>query len=326
VLLNLINDILDFSKIEAGRLDILKGYFSLPEMLDYLRNTFDTMFQSKDLEFVCEFSPELPRILYGDEKRIRQILTNLLNNAFKYTKEGTVIFRAYGDEPSGDCYFEVEDSGIGIKEDDVHRLFRAFEQLDQIKNRKVGGTGLGLAITKKLCELMEGEISVKSSYGRGSCFSVRLPLPQGTEEDIFEDADDTTSFITKGVRALVVDDIEINVIISAAMLESYGIASDAAYNGRQAIEKAKSLDYDIIFMDHMMPEMDGVEATKELRALGGALSEIPIVALTANAVSGAANMFLTNGFSGFLTKPIDPGELSKCLLLFLPREKVHYQL
>lgn len=320
VLLNLINDILDFSKIEAGKLEIINDYFSFGEMLDYLRNTFENMLSEKDIRFVCNFDENLPRVLYGDEKKIRQVLTNILNNACKYTKEGSVSFSVY--QNGEDICFEVSDTGIGIREEDLPRLFNAFEQLDKVKNKKVSGTGLGLAITQRLCGLMNGGISVESAYGKGSCFTVTLPLERGSDSDLVRSVEKVIEFTAEGIKALVVDDIEINVMVAASLLESYDIAIEPAYDGRQALEMAKKTDFDIVFMDHMMPEMDGVESTRAIRALGGRLAEVPIIALTANAVSGAEEMFMANGFSGFLTKPIDPIEMSKCLLRHIPKERI----
>jgi CheY-like chemotaxis protein/anti-sigma regulatory factor (Ser/Thr protein kinase) len=321
VLLNLINDILDYSKIEANKLDIIPEYFSLTELLDYHKRTFENMFLDKDIKFICEFDPKLPKVLFGDEKRVQQIITNILTNAFKYTPSWQVVLRAYEDESKNIC-FEVEDTGIGIRDEDFPRLFTAFEQLDQVKNKKVGGTGLGLAITHRLCLLMNGSITARSEYGVGSCFTVTLPLPEGTERDLAKAADEVIEFDTADAKVLVVDDIEVNIIIASSLLESYGIVNDCAYNGQQALEMAQEKDYDIIFMDHMMPVMDGVEATLAIRALGGRCARVPIIALTANAVSGAADMFFANGFSGFLSKPIDAGELARSLLKHLPKEKI----
>jgi signal transduction histidine kinase/ActR/RegA family two-component response regulator len=322
VLLTLINDILDFSKIEAGKLELVEGYFRLSRLVDHQQSMFEPMFRQKGLDFSCKYEESLPEVVFGDDMRIRQILTNILNNALKYTKEGYVRFLA-DREPDGTIRFAVADSGVGIRQEDVARLFTAFEQLDIVRNKGVIGTGLGLAITKKLCDLMGGEIEVVSEYGKGSCFTVRLPLKAGTEDQLPPELrKEALRFVAPGVRILLVDDIEINLQITAYMLEIYQIKPDFALNGRQAIQLAEENQYDMILMDHMMPEMDGVEATRIIRSLGGYAQRAPIVALTANAVSGAMEMFLANGFNGFLSKPIDDDALAECLLRWLPEEKI----
>ncbi len=321
VLLNLINDILDFSKIEAGKLELVPEYFSLEALLSRLTDMFLLMFERKNLRFVTRFAPDLPQVVLGDEKRVGQVLTNILNNALKYTGEGTVEFSAHVDAQGCVC-FDIKDTGIGIREEDIPRLFTAFEQLDKVKNKKIVGTGLGLAITKKLCETMNGSISVTSSYGQGSCFSVRLCLPVGTRDDMPGDETPGFSFVAPRARVLLVDDIEINLVVAAAMLEGYEIVPDQAMSGEEAVRLARQNRYDLIFMDHMMPEMDGVLATAAIRALGGYAAKVPIVALTANAVSGAEQMFLESGMDGFLSKPIDPGALAACLFKWLPSELI----
>jgi CheY-like chemotaxis protein len=322
VLLTLINDILDFSKSEAGQLELVEGYFRLSRLVDHQQSMFEPMFRQKGLDFSCKYEESLPEVVFGDDMRIRQILTNILNNALKYTKEGYVRFLA-DREPDGTVRFAVTDSGVGIRQEDVARLFTAFEQLDIVRNKGVIGTGLGLAITKKLCDLMGGEIEVVSEYGKGSCFTVRLPLEAGTEDQLPPELrKEALRFVAPDARILLVDDIEINLQITAYMLEIYQIKPDFAMNGRQAIQMAEESQYDMILMDHMMPEMDGVEATRIIRSLDGYAQRAPIVALTANAVSGAMEMFLANGFNGFLSKPIDDDALAECLLRWLPEEKI----
>ena len=320
ILLNLINDILDFSKIEANKLDILPEFFNLSEMLENLRLMFVNMFAQKDINFICEFDKTLPVAVNGDEKRIRQILTNILNNALKYTNSGYVKFSVA--EKNGSFIFSIEDTGIGIKEEDMPRLFTAFEQLDHVKNKKVVGTGLGLAITKKLCTLMNGDILLTSVYGKGSCFTITLPLTIGNESDILNSTIDVEPFSAPDAKVLIVDDIQINVMITAAVLKDFKINSDEAFTGMDAIRLVEQNDYDIVFMDHMMPEMDGVETVRRIREKGGRFANIPIIALTANAVSGAAEMFLANGFNGFLSKPIETVEVAKSLLAYLPKDKI----
>ncbi len=322
VLLNLINDILDFSKIEADKLELIRDYFRLDGLLKHLQSMFELMFQQKGINFICDFPGDLPEVVYGDDKRIRQILTNILNNALKYTKQGQVIFRVRK-ESGGQIRFEVEDTGIGIREDALPRLFSAFEQFDVARNKGVMGTGLGLAITKRLCGFMDGYIEVESEYNKGSCFTVRLPLIEGRVQDLPPELrKDSFNFKAPDAKILIVDDIEINLQIAAYMLELFGIKSVFAQSGRQAIEKAALNRYDIIFMDHMMPEMDGIEATRIIRSTDGPAKNVPIVALTANAVSDAVEKFFAGGFTDFLSKPMDETALAQCLLKWLPKEKI----
>ena len=323
VLLGLINDVLDLAKIEADKLELVKGYFDLGSFLANLRSMFEFLFEQKKLRFVCNFAENLPKVVFGDEIRVSQILTNLLSNALKYTQAGQVTFSA-GIKEDGAIYFEVEDTGMGIKDAAIPKLFLAFEQFDLIKNKNIAGTGLGLAITNRLCELMQGEIQVHSRYGEGSCFSVWLPLPAGREEDLptSQKQDEPARFTAPAARALLVDDIEINLQVAAYMLEAFGIGADLAHSGREAIEQARANTYDIIFMDQMMPEIDGIEATRIIRGLGPPAGEVPVIALTANVVNNAKNIFLENGFNGILPKPITETALAECLLTHLPPKKI----
>ncbi len=322
VLLNLINDILDFSKIEADKLEIVEEYFRLDDLLKNLQSMFELMFQQKNIDFICTFSADLPKVVFGDDKRIRQILTNVLNNALKYTHEGIVRFLVQKDDGGKIC-FAVEDTGIGIKQDAIPRLFSAFERFDLARNKGVIGTGLGLAITRKLCTIMNGSVDVKSEYTKGSIFTVRLPLAEGSPEDLpIEQRKDTVFFKAPKAKALVVDDIEINLQITAYMLESFEIQPDLAQSGKQAVEKAAANHYDIIFMDHMMPEMDGIEAAGIIRSMGSPTKDIPIVALSANAVSDAVEKFFVSGFNDFLSKPMEQAALAQCLVKWLPMEKI----
>jgi len=320
-LLNIINDILDLSKIEAGKLALAEAFYSLPEQLAKLKSIFEVMFSQKNIAFRCQFAPDLPAVVYGDEKHIGQILTNLLQNALKYTPEGTVHFDAYRNT-DGRLRFDVRDSGIGIKAADLERLFKPFEQLDQVKNKNIVGTGLGLAITHRLCVMMNGQVLVESEYGKGSCFSVILDLPEGTESALPVCQVESVHFTAPEARVLVVDDIQINLIVVSATLEDYGITPDIADNGAKALALAAEKEYDLIFMDHMMPEMDGIETTVRLRERG---IQTPIIALTANAVTGARELFLQKGLDDFLSKPIDADALALCLLRWLPKALLRYK-
>lgn len=315
VLLTLINDILDFSKIEAGKLELVSEYFSLPALLERLKTMFELLFAEKDLSFRCCFADNLPLAVLGDEKRIGQIISNLLSNALKYTRTGGVNFKTAVD--GEEIVIEVEDTGIGIKEDSVSKLFTAFEQLDLVRNKQVQGTGLGLAITKKLCEMMGGSIKVHSEYNKGSVFTIRLHLKEGTVLDLPEEKKPVEAFTAPDAQVLLVDDIDINLEVAAFVLYTYGITADLAKSGREALEKAQAKPYDLILMDHMMPEMDGVEATRAIRA-GGYNAKTPIIALTANAVNEARTMFLANGFNELLPKPMESSVLAEVLLRWLP--------
>jgi signal transduction histidine kinase len=320
-LLSIINDILDFSKIEAGKLDIINSDFNLPALLDNLYAIFDVMFKEKKLDLRFYIDESVPPLVYGDENRLRQILTNLLSNAMKYTYEGRVEFSAWL-LPDGILRFDVKDSGIGIRQEDRDKLFLPFEQLDTRKNRNVVGTGLGLAICYRLCHLMGGDLWLESEYGLGSTFSISLPYQpaRGNVEGV--SVEEVREFSTVNVKVLVVDDIEINLDVTEAMLDSFGISADLAQKGLIAVEMAKKNVYDIIFMDHMMPEMDGLETTRRIRDLGEAYQAIPIIALTANVINGAETMFLEHQFNGLLAKPIDFSSLNLCLRKWLPKEKI----
>ncbi|MDR2375946.1 MAG: response regulator [Treponema sp.] len=321
VLLNLINDILDFSKIEADKLELVNDYFRLSILLDRIKSLFELMFSEKGLSFCCVFAGNLPGVIYGDEKRISQVISNLLSNALKYTHTGGVTLKV-SVEGENSLVIGVEDTGIGIKEEAIPKLFTAFEQLDLVRNKNVQGTGLGLAITMRLCKIMDGSISVKSEYNKGSVFTIRLPLQRGTEADLPEEKKNADVFNAPKARVLVVDDIDINIEVAAFILSSFGITAETASGGHEAVEKARTNKYDIIFMDHMMPDMDGVEATKIIRSLGGYNATVPILALTANAVSGAREKFLSGGFNGFLPKPMEPDALAESLLHWLPKELI----
>lgn len=321
ILLNLINDILDISKIEAGKLEILEEYYDFPHMLEKIKSVFDIMFRQKNIDFLFIVPEDLPRAVCGDEKRTGQVLTNILNNALKYTNEGRVEFRAHADG-NGNIRFSVADTGIGIREEDLPRLFNAFEQLDKVRNKTVVGTGLGLSITRKLCELMDGSIKVTSVYGKGSCFEITLPLRIGSEDQLAAHTVGDSAFKAPGAKILVVDDIEINLIVTSAILEDYGIAPVQASGGFEALELLKTQDYHIIFMDHMMPKIDGIETTKKIRASDCKSARVPIIALTANAVTGAREMFMQSGFSDFISKPVSSGAIHSCLRKWLPQELI----
>jgi signal transduction histidine kinase/DNA-binding NarL/FixJ family response regulator/HPt (histidine-containing phosphotransfer) domain-containing protein len=336
-LLGIINDILDISKIEAGGFELVPVEYETASLLS------DTVMQnrvrigSKPIAFVLEIGGDFPRMLLGDELRIKQILNNLLSNAIKYTAKGTVTLSAAWENFSGGenealLRFTVRDTGRGIRSEDIGKLFSDYTQLDTRANRKIEGTGLGLEITKKLVDMMGGNITVESEYGRGSAFTVEiiqgipdyLPIGEETAEKLRnfnytadrKGDDIDRSWMPYG-KVLVVDDLPVNLQIARGLLEPYGLLVESAESGQKAIElvKAENPRYDLIFMDHMMPEMDGIEAVRIIRQESGSeyCRNVPIIALTANALMGNTEMFLSKGFNGFISKPIDTVQLNDAL-------------
>jgi PAS domain S-box-containing protein len=323
MLLQIINDILDISKIEAGKFDLLPVHFDLYKLYNSVSNQNKFMAGSKNLEFRTSIDNDVPRVVYGDDIRVRQIITNLLNNAVKYTQEGLVQFFVRNVHGKDEDYvaFIVEDTGIGIKHENISRIFGTFEQIDRHKNRGIAGTGLGLPICKLLTEMMNGSIMVESEYGKGSVFTVYLPLPKGDPSQILQSVEEK-KVISKGdVKVLVVDDSPINLKVAVAYLATHHIQAETAGSGMEALHKIEDKRYNIIFMDHMMPEMDGLETTGRIRAMESEWCKtVPIIALTANAVSGTRELFLENGMNDFLSKPINSAELNRVLGQWLPQD------
>ena len=316
-LLAIINDILDFSKIEEGKADIQKDHYNPHELFDSLYEVFVPVFKNKNLEFYFSVSKNIPDSIYGDAKRLSQVIKNILSNALKYTPEGHVEFFAWICE-DGILHVDIHDTGIGIRPEDLKKLFLPFEQLDTRKHRNIVGTGLGLAISRRLCELMNGKMSVESTYGAGTTFSIEIPCMAHADQPKPEVDEKLAEFSAKSAKVLVVDDIDINLSVAEAMLQIFDITPDLTLRGQEAVEMAAKKQYDLIFMDHMMPEMDGVETMKQIRLLSPAHENMPIVALTANVINHAEQMFLNNGFNGFLPKPIEINALNLCLRKFLP--------
>jgi len=334
-LLSIINDILDFSKIESGKLEIVPRNYLFSSLIHDVTSIIKARLSESSIHFNVNIDSTIPNALLGDETRIRQVLLNILNNAVKYTKNGSISLYVNGKivEKAGDytvfLTMEVADSGIGIKQEDIKKLFGDFVQIDLAANKGIEGTGLGLAITKSLVEAMGGDIGVTSEYGKGSKFTVMLPQKVRYIEALNsvpafeENANFVIKFNAPKARALVVDDIATNLKIAEGLLHLYKIEVDLCLTGQEAIDKTLDADrrgnpYDLVFMDHMMPEMDGVKATKRMREQN---YEHPIVALTANAVAGVREMFLANGFNDFLSKPIDMVKLNNILEKWIPKEK-----
>ena len=314
-LLVIINDILDFSKIEAGKMELVNANFNLRALLGDLHSMFSMLCHEKQLDMQFDVSYNLPETIFGDETRLRQILINLLSNAVKYTKQGSVSFAA---RLEGDALrFNVKDTGVGIRDEDKEKLFSPFEQLNIRENRNVIGTGLGLAITYNLCQMMGGNLWLESIYGKGSTFYVSLPYTH-TGQPVYEEINKVSEFDAPEAKILVVDDIETNLAVAEALLSTFKITPDLAQSGAEAVEFTKNNRYNIIFMDHMMPEMNGLETAKHIRKLDAWNEKVPIVALTANAITGMEQMFLENHMDDFLSKPLEIDSLNLCLRKWLP--------
>jgi CheY-like chemotaxis protein/two-component sensor histidine kinase len=340
LLLGIINDILDLSKIEAGKLELSPTDYDVPSLINDTVHLNVMRYGNKPIEFKLQADENIPTTLHGDELRIKQILNNLLSNAFKYTDKGEVSL-SFVAEPQEEgagvtLVFRVDDTGQGMTAEQVDKLFDEYTRFNTEANRTTEGTGLGMSIARHLVRMMDGDISVESEPGKGSTFTVRLPQGLTGAEALGREAAENLRQFRVGRagqmkrapqivreympygRVLIVDDVESNLYVARGLLSPYGLSIETAESGFEAIEKIKNgTTFDIIFMDHMMPKMDGMEAAKIIRELGYAR---PIVALTANALAGQADMFMENGFDGFVSKPIDIRPLN-ALLNKLIRDK-----
>ena len=334
-LLGIINDILDFSKIESGKMELIEADYDLAAMIRDVANLMRLRAEEKGLVFQVSVDGALPARLRGDEIRIKQILTNLLSNAVKYTERGSVRM-SFGrlDEADGFVRLRVSvtDTGIGIRPEDIGKLFTAFERLDQIRTRKILGTGLGLSITQKMLSLMGSELEVESVYGAGSVFSFTLrqeicgagrvgsfdlPVPDGAPRR------SRTPFVAPGARILVVDDTAMNIQVISGLLKRTKMQIDTAQSGAAGIERFSSADYDLIFMDYRMPGMDGIETLGRMKSLyPEKVRRTPIICLTASAVSGTKEHLIGSGFTDYLSKPVDIEKMEAVLIRFLPKEKI----
>ena len=338
-LLSIINDILDFSRIEAGKLEIKEGNYKLGSVLNDVSNMIIFKSMAKGLEFHVDVDSSLPDGLYGDELRVRQILTNLLNNAVKYTDSGHVSLRVWSagegpDENSVILCVSVQDTGIGILPEDMDRMFRKFERVNLERNRTIEGTGLGLAITRQLLKLMGGSIQVKSTYGEGSEFTVYIPQkivshePVGNfrrkfEESIRKARARKTNFRAPQANILIVDDTPMNLMVATSLLKNTELSIDTAGSGAEAVQMSCAKQYDIILMDQRMPMMDGTEAMRRIKKQEDSSNrDTPVICLTADAVNGAKEHYIAEGFTDYLTKPIDSRALEQMLVKYLPEEKV----
>ncbi len=334
-LLSLINDILDLSKVEEGKMEIIPVQYDLSTLINDLVNMIRDRAKKKGLHFELEVDEKIPHLLYGDEIRIRQCVMNLLTNAVKYTEKGTVLLRltfSKEDEKKIKLGFFVRDSGIGMKEEDMEKLFSPYKRIEEKRNRNVEGTGLGMSITRQLLELMGTSLSVESTYGEGSEFYFYVeqevvsweeigPNAGAAETSASEEAAYQELFHAPDAKILVVDDTEMNLTVITGLLKKTKIGIDTAMSGKDAIALSKENSYDVIFIDHMMPDMDGIETLEHLRA-ETMNAKKPCVALTANAVSGARERYLKAGFNSYLSKPVDGKKLEELLRSLLPVEKV----
>ncbi|MBQ9539303.1 MAG: response regulator [Treponema sp.] len=355
-LLSLINDILDFSKIESGKLELINAEYDLGSMINDLMNMISSRAEEKGLKLSVIVNPSTPRILYGDEVRIKQCILNILTNAVKYTREGSVTmeigweepsaedmkcegFAALGGDKSGNDRFvmlraKVTDTGIGIKAEDISKLFTAFQRIEEKRNRTIEGTGLGMNIVQNLLAMMGTYLEVKSEYGKGSEFSFKVIQRVIAAEGVGDFAEIyrknaeaassyTASFIAPDAHILCVDDTAMNLTVFKGLLKETQVQIDTASSGVEALKLCREKHYDILFIDHMMPTMDGIETLHALEHLEPNLCKgVPAVALTANAISGAREMYINEGFTDYLTKPVNSIKLEKMIASYLPPEKV----
>ncbi|MBQ4463167.1 MAG: response regulator, partial [Eubacterium sp.] len=336
-LLSLVNDVLDYSKIEAGKMDIIPVEYELSSTLNDLVNMIRVRAENKGLSLSVNVSPTLPGHLYGDEIRIKQIVTNILTNAVKYTEKGGVTLSVDFTKTADDeieLRISVKDTGIGIRKEDIGKLFSEFERIEENRNRNIEGTGLGMSITTRLLHMMGSELHVDSVYGEGSDFYFSLKQkvvkwePMGDYRETLRRSISLRtayreSFTAPDALVLVVDDIPMNLKVFTGLLKKTKLQFDTAGSGLECLEKVTKQRYDIIFLDHQMPEPDGIETLHRMRALPQNINkDTPVIALTANAVSGAREEYIASGFDDYLTKPIDTVALEKMLIHYLPDEKV----
>ena len=336
MLLSLVNNILDFSKIESGKMEIIPVKYDMGILISDIKIIIANRALQKGLKFSVKVAPDMPRVLYGDEIRIKQIITNILTNAVKYTETGSVNFNVdfdKADERSVLLKVSISDTGRGMKEDDLNKLFSPFERIEELRNRHIEGTGLGMSIVQQLLALMGTRLNVKSVYGKGSTFEfvIRQEVVDWTQVgDMGSIVSvsrtkrvDTEQFTAPLAKILVVDDIKMNLNVIVGLLKRTKIQVDTALSGAEAIDMARKKEYDILFIDHMMPEMDGIETLEKIKKDRFALCrEKPMIALTANAISGAREFYLKKGFVGYLSKPVDPKLLEKIIIEFLPEELI----
>ena len=330
-LLTLINSILDFSKIEDGKMEIMPVNYDVRTLVSELVNSVSERAKEKSLDFIVNVDKNLPSVLFGDDMRIEQVISNLLTNAVKYTEKGKVVLNINEEERSGDevvLAVSVEDTGIGIRKEDMGRLFESFERLEEKRNRNIEGTGLGMAIVTRLLAMMGSELKVESEYGTGSVFSFEIrqtivnpdPVGKFSPRTVRSGKirENSTFLYAPQARILIVDDNRMNLKVAGNLMKLFGIVPVLASSGFEAIELVHDHHFDIIFLDHMMPRMDGIETLKKLKSENIPLP--PVIALTANAVVGAREMYLDEGFTDYISKPIEVDKLQEKLARYLPKE------
>ncbi len=337
-LLGIISDILDFSKIETGKMTLENEEYSLTSLIMDLYNLVQFRAEAKGLVLRFHVDPELPSLLYGDEIRIKQIITNLLTNAVKYTEKGSVDFEIRLKENREDAVIyevSVSDTGIGIREEDMERLFEPFDRLDLKKTRTIEGTGLGLAITRQLLSVMDSELKVESSYEKGSRFSFlltqkvsdRTPVGEFTPEshsgENLPDRSKHSLFTAPGRKLLVVDDTPMNLQVITGLLKRTGMHIDVASSGAECVEKFGREHYDLVFLDYRMPQMNGIETLELIKkTYPEKFQKTPIISLTASAISGDKEKMMKAGFTDYLSKPVDVDEMERTMIRYLPKDAV----
>lgn len=337
ILLSTINDILDVSKIESGKMEILPVEYALSSMIHDVYNMISIRAKDKGLDFVLDVDKTLPARVIGDDVRIRQIMINLLTNAVKYTPKGTVTLKMHGTVQDSQLALtvEVRDTGIGIKEEDMPKLMEKFQRIEESRNRNIEGTGLGMNICIQLLEMMESQLQIESVYGKGStfAFTIQQAIVDATPiEDIqkkwneaskTKDSSKRSSWIAPKAKILVVDDNQINLKVFAHLLKNRKMMIDQVDSGQKCLNMVTKLSYDIIFLDHMMPEMDGIETLHAMQQLEDSkCMDTPVIALTANAIVGAREKYLQDGFTDYLSKPVVPEKLDDILEKMLPQDLI----
>ena len=338
ILLTLVSDILDFTKLEAGQMELSDGIYDISSLLNDLINGISIQLRKKKLDLELDIAQDIPYKLSGDEIHLRQIISNLLSNAVKYTDRGKVTLHL-GWKKTGEDQIEldlaVKDTGVGIKEKDISKLFGVFQRMDTVTRSKNESTGLGLAITNRLVEMMGGRLEVQSTFGKGSVFSFRIvqkvvdSAPLGDFEKQYNESLHSAKnykqkFIAPMGRVLIVDDNAMNLAVAQGLLKETRLQVDVAGSGEECLELLKRKTYHVICLDHMMPVMDGVETLHEIRKLeGNPSADTPVIALTANAVAGAREFYLNEGFQDYLTKPIDADKFETMLIEYLPDNVVY---
>ncbi len=338
ILLSLVSDILDFSKLQSGKMELAEGTYDISSLLNDLINSVSIPLRKKKLRLSLDIASDIPYKLSGDEVHLRQIIGNLLSNAVKYTPTGTVTLRLAWEKQEKETLLlkiAVEDTGVGVKEKDIARIFETFNRLDMEASRNEEGTGLGLAVTHQLVGMMGGKLEVKSEYGKGSVFSFAIPQkiinasPLGDFQEQYDKSVRNSisyreKFIAPLAKILVVDDNAMNLAVAQDLLRKTKLQIDVASSGGECLEMLKRKEYHLICMDHMMPVMDGVQTLHAIRELEDNPSRnIPVIALTANAVVGAKEFYLKAGFEDYLSKPIEPDKLEDILIQYLPKELVY---